>query len=1103
MKRKRLISIFLCAAMLVTQALPVYAENADNADNTEEVYLAEIRTKFKGMPADYSQTAREVELKVKQQKTIGALENMTPNVDYVANQIVYLADTKEEALTVAEAYNATLVSYQYRVATALLSEGTTVAEAVAVGSEPAYNMPLVSANYITTFDDTELRSPEIEEDFDQSAVSTVTKDSGYVAIDYNDPALYPRYRFYKKDAYDPEAEGTEKSGYQWMHSAIGTFEAWKTTTGSSDITVAVIDTGVNDQHEDLKGHSVNVTDAFDLVDLNGKPTEALDISGHGTHVAGIIGATLNNGVGGAGIAPGVNILGLPIFIGIYGGCYCLASAQMSALMYVAGANDDATMGEPRADIINLSIGGCNYNAYMQMIYDYLYSVGVTVVAAAGNDCSNAIEYPGGYDHVITVAALNQDLSKTWFSNYGSHIDIAAPGMDIYSTWNGHDDSEEEFAVEDHNDWYTLMNGTSQATPVVAGACALYMSAVGHVDPDTMLTVLKKTATKLSDKTLGAGMVNAAAMMPDSSKDNALNIPVVSKISADGKVKTVVGTSVTLEEGEKLCVDAPEGAIGDIAIFSVNGKDPAYKDGVVSNTSTFTAKLGTAIDPTEYTTSQSFKVKAAYVSPAGTRSKVVTVAVTVNKVLSGNIEITGQAKIAAGKNATYKATRTDNSRSKKVTWSLKGAPEGVAISKSGKVTVAATVAAGKTFKVVATAADNEEITGSFDVTTSAALTSMRLSFAGDALNESVNAPAFEKNGDYKSVRMYTVDIGTTDFKENELIPTITTSAGATELSDYTVTSSNEKAVKYKDGKILAVGAGTAKLTFAMADGNKQKVTLSVTVIVPASDIVLKTKNKQWILAPGGSIQLLGMLGTSYGKPTISTPEYEYDVWMRYSVYDSNDEFVRYAWYNATDQFKKGNYVTIAKNGKLTLKKTVGKFVDDYFTTHNWEFTSNGQTYTFDLPCLNIRAKTTDGTGYVSDYYTVYMPYWTYSKITNLTPNFIDKNGNYESKIAGNKITVVPLPVDENGYFESTFTTQVRVKFDGLVFDDNETAYQFKSSDPSKATIIFDHYDYDKDYAVFRVYLYKPGSATLTISANDGIGKSIKITIKSSAQKVKKS
>ncbi|WP_455207991.1 PKD domain-containing protein [Kaarinaea lacus] len=317
---------------------------------------------------------------------------------------------------------------------------------------------------------------------------------------------------------------------QWHYPAINLPQAWDITTGSSNVIVAVIDTGVLLNHPDLQGQLVagydfiadntNSGDGEPGIDSN--PNDPGDGGGgtassfHGTHVSGTIAAASNNGVGVAGIAWGVKIMPCRA-VGINGG---LRYDIEQCVRYVSGLpNDSGTVPAQRADIINLSLGGPTNTTTAPTAYRLARDAGVIVVAAAGNDSSNGLFAPAAYDGVVSVSATNISRQLASYSNFGSTIDVAAPGGDsgdlnadgffdgVLST--GGDDSNGPVVFN-----YRFAAGTSMASPHMAGVAALMKSVYPGLTPaifDSMLANGELTDDLGSpgrDNSFGYGLINA-------------------------------------------------------------------------------------------------------------------------------------------------------------------------------------------------------------------------------------------------------------------------------------------------------------------------------------------------------------------------------------------------------------------------------------------------------------------------------------------------------------------------------------------------------------------------------------------------------------------
>ncbi len=299
-------------------------------------------------------------------------------------------------------------------------------------------------------------------------------------------------------------------------------------SGDPGVAIAVIDGGVNYLHPDLRPDIwVNAaedvdgdgflspadndsTDAdgngfiddvigWDFVNIPGQgfageddslaDNDPMDFGGHGTHCAGDAAAATNNGIGIASVGGNSNIMCVRAGM--------TASNGMGYIYYsVEGIYYAAANG---ARVISMSYGGSTPSNTEQLAIDFAYNRGVVCVAAAGNDNSNSPQYPANYNHVIAVAATNQDDHKADFSNYGSWIDVSAPGVDIYSTTPG---------------GYGNMSGTSMATPIVAGLAGLTAAMFPTYLADQLVERIQSNCDSIDHLNpiyagqLGAGRVNA-------------------------------------------------------------------------------------------------------------------------------------------------------------------------------------------------------------------------------------------------------------------------------------------------------------------------------------------------------------------------------------------------------------------------------------------------------------------------------------------------------------------------------------------------------------------------------------------------------------------
>ncbi|RJQ33508.1 MAG: hypothetical protein C4562_00105 [Actinobacteria bacterium] len=234
-------------------------------------------------------------------------------------------------------------------------------------------------------------------------------------------------------------------------------------------------------HDGSSWRVMGVNDDFFFI--TNRNNDVRDDLGHGSHVAGIIGAGTNNNTGIAGVAPSAKIMPLKI---IGTGNHLYAEDAAAAIYYAV---------DNGAKVINMSFGGYNMsNAEKQAVQD-AYNAGVVLVASSGNDATSNKSYPASFSQVISVAATDFNDRIAAFSNLGNTIDICAPGVDIYSTVPTYPVGFNWLALN-----YDYMNGTSMAAPHVAGAAALFISKY----PDKPNYVVKAALEKLSDDLGSAG-----------------------------------------------------------------------------------------------------------------------------------------------------------------------------------------------------------------------------------------------------------------------------------------------------------------------------------------------------------------------------------------------------------------------------------------------------------------------------------------------------------------------------------------------------------------------------------------------------------------------
>ncbi|MBQ9060198.1 MAG: S8 family serine peptidase [Firmicutes bacterium] len=319
-------------------------------------------------------------------------------------------------------------------------------------------------------------------------------------------------------AFDTETmaiTGTDVTDMQYGDKLVRAPEGWKMLEGEETKTVriAVVDTGVDADHPDLAGKVLpGKTIVQETAAGNRYEDGGYDDNGHGTHVAGIIAATIDNGQGINGITGPVDAEILPVKV-------LNDAGQGSTFDIIEGLQYAADQG---ASIINLSLGFYSRSDMEAEAVEYAQNKGCLIIAAAGNDAFNVqYTYPASYDGVLSVGSVDSGGERSYFSNFGESLDVAAPGSDIVSC------IPETIARQKiaqggvvygngEEGYYASMSGTSMATPHASGAAALYKAAhpeeIGFDIADLMISTCQDVGDPGKDIETGAGIVDAAAML---------------------------------------------------------------------------------------------------------------------------------------------------------------------------------------------------------------------------------------------------------------------------------------------------------------------------------------------------------------------------------------------------------------------------------------------------------------------------------------------------------------------------------------------------------------------------------------------------------------
>ena len=309
-------------------------------------------------------------------------------------------------------------------------------------------------------------------------------------------------------------------------SLIDAFDAFDIHTGGNSV-ICVVDNAIQITHPDLAPNVwvnpgeipnngidddnngyVDDVNGWDAADNDNDPNPPNSSFSHGTHCSGTAAAATNNGTGVASIGYNCKLMSAKA---------TRSNSNNQYLDNTYGGTEYAIAAG--ADVVSMSFGGGGFSNAYQSLFNFGHGQGITFVAAAGNDNTSQVFYPAGYNYVISVASTTSNDSKSSFSNYGSWIDIAAPGSGIYSTIP--------------NNTYGTQSGTSMACPLVAGLCGLLKSYNPALTPDEIENCLDQSADNIDAQNpsyvgaLGAGRINALGALQCT---NPTNPPVVQFMS---------------------------------------------------------------------------------------------------------------------------------------------------------------------------------------------------------------------------------------------------------------------------------------------------------------------------------------------------------------------------------------------------------------------------------------------------------------------------------------------------------------------------------------------------------------------------------------------
>ena len=280
---------------------------------------------------------------------------------------------------------------------------------------------------------------------------------------------------------------------QWYLNSIRAFDSWDITMGDSNTIVVIIDSGTDWTHSDIGKGTDNYKNINELAgwDYISNTNNTITNNGHGTRVAGIVGAKTNNSKGISGISGGNNSSGITMI------SFCIGANAPDGSVLDDAIIDAVNLG---AKVIQLSLTVPPTNAINAAI-DYAINHNVMIICASGNGHSSTVAYPASNHKVLAVGATNRNNQRASFSNYGALLSVVAPGVDIFST--------------SLNNSYNSQNGTSFSAPIVSGISALVLSANPNLTGQEVRDIIEKTAQKVrpdlysynSDQSHSNGMWN--------------------------------------------------------------------------------------------------------------------------------------------------------------------------------------------------------------------------------------------------------------------------------------------------------------------------------------------------------------------------------------------------------------------------------------------------------------------------------------------------------------------------------------------------------------------------------------------------------------------
>lgn len=776
MKKIRFTALLMVATMLATQPEVANAAmiiDAGNLDGADEITAYPVEGTWS--------RAERMEEKENMKQVLSVLKQMEEGEDYVQNEVLFFAGSESEAEDVAIGYDGELKEFANGVAVVEIAGD--VMQTVEDSVDKKSSLPAVYPNMIYK-------------------VCNGTGDGEESSGDGSD------------EGFEEMIPAGEYFDRQWWLETIHAQSAWGATLGEG-VTVAIVDTGVDYHHDDIKD---NIAGYFSTIDykitgyhpitkepikvFSQSAKDGYDDNGHGTHCAGIIGAIADNNLGIAGIAPKAELCSIKTFNNTGTG----ETADIVQGIGMALANG--------ADVISMNFESYCYDKALQNVVNEAVKQGVVMVASAGNDRSSQKTYPAALDNVIAVAATDADNKLTATTNYGKWIDVAAPGENILSTLPiGY---EAEGCVYE-SAGFGYMSGTSMAASVVTGIAALMLGN----NQSLMVTNTKNSVVKVESTLVNSSVVNGAkAYWGD---DGIYFYPLADAegaVYAVGDIRVSMptiqfsspqqGNTVVAGENEyfELKTETPHAKI----YYTLDGSKPSASNGTL-----YTGKV--SMD-------RSGKVKIRAIAVLGNKSSKVF-----SKSYKFHVKATQLTSkcnevmtVAKGKSIQLSVDFAPQYvSSKKLKWSCDDSSKMIKVNNKGKVSCSKNAPTDLTTTVTAATLDGSDLEYKFTVKV-VNVAADDITLNATSLNMSYWAEDERLNMVGKDGQKYVSTFA--------MVPQTT----GTATNQFLYKSSNTKvAVVDAYGNITARSKGRATITVTANDGSGKKASCKVNVVTPVFDI----------------------------------------------------------------------------------------------------------------------------------------------------------------------------------------------------------------------------------------------------------------------------